>query len=457
VCTWGGSRFTTAAGDTFACNGAPGAAGAEGPAGAAGPAGSPGPQGPQGPPGPTTRATASSVVAAGNFLQLVHNYNATDYLATGWVKLNGVWKALPLASSCSACGQGAAGPFRPLTDTTLAGGSYEFTSFEIPAGVRVTVTGSTPLTITATSGVVIDGILDLGGRNGTNASCFAAWSQCPAPNGWGAGGLGGGGGGNPGGSSGMDYCVSSCSASAPTTACTCGAPGSGPGGGARGEYCSQGSGGGGGGHAATGQNGLANSAGTVPGGAGGAAYSSLEAGLLVPGSGGGSGAAAGAANAAGGGGGGGGGAVKITAPSIIVNGSILARGGNGGSSVNDPLGCGQEGDGGGGGGGSGGSIWLRAWTATIGASATVTAAGGSGGSGGVATPTGGSGGNGASGRVRIDANTVAGATTPSFITGAVAGLGPDTFPLVMEQDGLNAVRLYNPTTSPAELSLTTVR
>lgn len=58
-CPNGGSRFTSATGDTYACNGAVGATGATGPQGPTGSTGAPGavgatgPTGPQGPPGPS--------------------------------------------------------------------------------------------------------------------------------------------------------------------------------------------------------------------------------------------------------------------------------------------------------------------------------------------------------------------------------------------------------------------
>lgn len=400
------------------------------------------------------RLSRTGNVAPGGFLELVHNFGSAEYAAMAWVNQGGAWRALPIVSGCPDCGTGADGPYAPTANTTLAGGAQNYSAFTVPSGVRVTVTGATPLTLLVNGPVVIDGILDLSGGNGTDSGCVAAWFQCPAPNNYGVGGAGGGGGGGAGGSSAMDYCLSSCNTTAPPgTACTCGSNGGGLGGGKRGEYCSTGGGGGGGGHATSGGPGSVNSAGTAPGGAGGAAYDSLNVDTLASGSGGGSGSSGGGANAAGGGAGGGGGAVKIVASSITVAGSILAIGGNGGSQIVGP--CGVEGDGGGGGGGAGGAIWLRA--RTVSASGTVSARGGSGGSGGVSAPTGGVGGAGALGRIRIDSPSVTGTTNPVYFTGSTQGLGQPGFSLQLDQNGLNAARVYNTSGAAADLMLTAVR
>ena len=103
------------------------------------------------------------------------------------------------------------------------------------------------------------------------------------------------------------------------------------------------------------------------------------------------------------GGGGGGGALRLTtSTTIVVNGQLLANGGDGadayignGATANcDPQ------PGAAGGGGSGGIIYLQAPSITVGAAASVSAAGGAGGQAS-AFATGGSGGKGGLGRIRL--------------------------------------------------------
>jgi len=405
----------------------------------------------------TTQASAvqrklkTGTIDPGAFLELVHGFNADDIVAQAWTNGKSGWRALPIAGGCSACGSGKDGTYEPGGSTTLAGGTYEFASFHIKAGVTVTVTGTSPLVLIVAGPVAIEGTLALAGSGGADAGCVGLWTQCPAPNGYGVGGAGGGGGGGAGGSSAMDYCLSACNTSTPPgTSCTCDAPGSGTGAGQRGEYCGQGGGGGGAGHASDGAGGASNSAGTAAGGVGGKAYASVDAGSLFAGSGGGSGSAGGGANAAGAGGGGGGGAIKITAASIKISGTITANGGKGGNQVVGP--CGQDGDGGGGGGGSGGAIWLRSVAVDL-SGATVTAKGGTGGSAGGAMPTGGNGGNGADGRIRIDSLSTTGSTAPTYSTGDTSGVGQLGFPLQLEAVDANTVRVYNTSGVKADLRL----
>ncbi len=397
------------------------------------------------------RFAASGVVAPGEALTLTHGQDTADLMATAWIKTDaGLWRALPVQSDCKACGTGLDGVYEPNVDTTLAGGEYNFASINIKAGVTITVTGATPLTMRSQGAVVIAGTLALNGGNGTSGTSSGGWSQCPAPNGEGVGGAAGGGGGHAGGSSAKDYCnVQSCSGSAPNTACTCGAPGAGPGGGARGYFCGQGAGGGGGGHGAAGSTGGANSNGDAQGGAGGSAYASIDTGLLLGGSGGGSGSAGSGANAPGGGGGGGGGAVVIIAPTIQIPGSLAAHGGKGGDQTG-------SGDGGSGGGGAGGALWLRASAVDL-TGGTITATGGAGGKASTSSPPyGGDGGPGAVGRVRIDATSIQGTSTPPFTQGDSSGLGTAAVPLVLEQTDSNTVRLVNTFGKSAELRLVVI-
>jgi hypothetical protein len=100
-----------------------------------------------------------------------------------------------------------------------------------------------------------------------------------------------------------------------------------------------------------------------------------------------------------GGGGGGGALVIASSGTIVVTGSILAKGGNGGAGPNVQGGPGD------GGGGSGGAVRLIATTIT-GTGGTINAAGGAG-TGGSNSWT--NGGAGAAGRVRLEAygNTLA--------------------------------------------------
>ena len=233
------------------------------------------------------------------------------------------------AQSCTVCGTGSAGAFHATADTTLPSGNYEFTTFAIDAGVTVTVTGSTPLVVSATGAVTIDGALVANGAiGGDGVTSISA-------------GLGGAG--MVGGAAGGDGSYSS--SSGPLD----GLAGNGSGGGGFGSGWS---GGGGAGYATAGQ-----SSGGV-GGLGGPAYGSPTIPVLLGGSGGGGGS--GGYSCGSGGGGGGGGAVQIqscVSISIGATGAIHTNGGNGGSD--------GTGNCGGGGGGSGGSLVLTSPTVTV--------------------------------------------------------------------------------------------
>jgi RHS repeat-associated protein len=160
-----------------------------------------------------------------------------------------------------------------------------------------------------------------------------------------------------------------------------------------------GGGGGGGGHNGSGAPGLRVGSGGNggPGGNGSGSNDFNEVGtdyqLAVGGGGGGGGQGPG--TQPGGNGGNGGGYVRITAESIVVDGTIDASGANGGNATGNQ---------GAGGGGAGGGIWLAAETVTM-ASGALSVAGGTSGTAGIGT----NGGAGAPGYVRIDADNASNA------------------------------------------------
>jgi hypothetical protein len=271
-------------------------------------------------------------------------------------------------------GSGSGGEYHPLADTTIAGGDYEFSSINIPAGVTIKVTGTTPLTLHSTGAVVIDGVLDASGNPGTNGV---------TSNSAGTAGVG-----VAGGSNGGDGVYSS------SLGPLDGSPGSGPGAGGKGTAWS---GGGGAGYATDGN------AATTGRGTAGPLYGSADLASFLGGSGGAGGS--GGYSCGGGGGGAGGGAVRIASVTIAIGGTLRANGGNGGTD--------GTGNCGGGGGGSGGAIWLQA--GSIANNGTVSATGGTGGASSVSgTPYFGRGGDGAVGRIRVDGPvTGSGTITPA--------------------------------------------
>ncbi|MBK9453674.1 MAG: T9SS type A sorting domain-containing protein [Bacteroidetes bacterium] len=287
-------------------------------------------------------------------------------------------------AQCIDCGTGLDGAFSATSNTTIAGGQHNFTTFSISPGVVVRVTGSQPLEIKATGAVVIEGTLDVSGLAGADGVTYTAG---------GAGALGVAGGGNGGGGS-FDVNNGPIAATAGT--------GTGAGGDGLGW-----SGGGGAGYAF-----LGGSSGGV-GGIGGSIYGAPNLAGLTSGSGGGGGS--GGYNCGAGGGGAGGGFVSIlSCISISVSGTITANGGNGGSD--------GTGNCGGGGGGSGGSIWLAAPQVTN--NGTLTAAGGVGGASAVSgSPYFGAGGAGSVGRIRIDSPALSGAGVVSPAVGFSGAFG----------------------------------
>lgn len=270
------------------------------------------------------------------------------------------------SQSCFDGGTGVDGAYVATVNTTIAGGTYNFTSFTINPGVTVSVTGTIPLEIFCQGNMVINGTLTANGGNGTNGITNAAA---------GTGGIGVAGGGNGGNGS---YSSSVGEVPANDGANTGGV----------GTLGAGWSGGGGAGYAAAGQ-----STGGSTGGFGGPAYGTSNLSTLTSGSGGGGGS--GGYNCGGGGGGAGGGIIFIhsTAVSIGAGGMISSNGGNGGSD--------GSGNCGGGGAGSGGTIWIESPTITN--NGTISTTGGTGGISTIGgTPYYGVGGNGSNGRIRID-------------------------------------------------------
>ena len=280
----------------------------------------------------------------------------------------------PLAAqTCWTGGTGTDGAFTATSNTTLAGGTYNFTTFTINAGVTVAATGNQPLIIHCTGAVTIDGTLQADGGNGTDGV---------TSNTYGTGGIGVAGGDNGG-----DGAYSSSTGPLP------GIDGLGNGG-----YNTHGmdwSGGGGGGFATYG-----DSSGMSTGGYGGPYYGNNYLSYTYAGSGGGGGS--GGYSCGGGGGGAGGGYLSLqSAVSITIGatGMISAKGGNGGSD--------GTGNCGGGGGGSGGALWIVAPSFTN--NGIISAAGGIGGASMVSgNPYYGAGANGSDGYVRIDYNSISG-------------------------------------------------
>lgn len=312
----------------------------------------------------------------------------THFLTTLLASFLGLLSPAIVSAQCnSPCGTGLDGAFHATSNTTLAGGVHNFSSFIIDAGVTVQVTGTTPLTVYSTGIVSIQGTLTVKGGNGGDGVTFSAL---------GIAGIGVAGGGD--GGIGTFH---------PSNGQLVGGAGQGSGGGGSGMGWS---GGGGAGYSAVGATAGPN------GGNGGPMYGNVQISPLVAGSGGGGGS--GGNNCGSGGGGAGGGLMYIsTCDSLIIlsGGNLNANGGNGGS---DGTGnCGS------GGGGSGGSIWLAAQAFVN--NGTITAVGGTGGASTIGgSPYYGVGGTGANGRIRLDAASMTGTGT---ITPAVGYMAPGLF------------------------------
>ncbi|GMV39898.1 MAG: hypothetical protein AMXMBFR64_16140 [Myxococcales bacterium] len=186
------------------------------------------------------------------------------------------------------------------------------------------------------------------------------------------------------------------------------------GGGALRVTCTDAAGGGGGGNAAPGTPGEDWTCSL--GGKGGAAVDDHGFTRLLLGGGGGEGGADNDGGAPGIGGRGGG-AVVLSTASILIDGELTSRGKAGGNACQSCAGCSGSGCGmGGGGGGAGGSVLVRAGAFDLNVGLVDVA----GGSGGLHVGScGGNGGAGGAGRVRIEADTVAG-PVPGAVTGALS-------------------------------------
>lgn len=273
-------------------------------------------------------------------------------------------------------------------------GVFALPSFRVPINTKVTIKGTKPLILKVQGRVEILGTLDVSGVVGATLNC-----QSTAPIASDAGRAGGGRGGDGGACNTKD-------ANQPAAF-----DGGGMHSGKAGKPASQlattstkvalvAGAGGGGGNTSAGKDGGGPAA--FQGKAGSAV---TPAGTLSPGSGGGGGGCGAviidlvvlktALFTPGGTGGGGGGAIQIesTSDDIVVAGSLLAQGGDGGEAVQCADSLQNLVTGGGGGGGAGGTIWLRAaGQITIAPSALINARGGRG--KGHASSTGGDGGDG---------------------------------------------------------------
>jgi hypothetical protein len=269
---------------------------------------------------------------------------------------------------------GADGAFAPATTQTIVvpdSGVFNYTTVNIPTGVTITYnrgTNNKPLTILASGDVVIAGTINLDGK------------LAPSNRTGGIGGPGGFNGGTAG--YGFDQSFS-------------GVSGDGPGGGGGGTGSAAVS------LAGAGAGGGYGSAGTVGGGTGpgpaGPKWGAVTILPLIGGSGGGGGGTNN--NNRGGGGGGGGGAILIASSgTITINGTVLARGGDG-LGANGP-----------GGGGSGGAIRLIANTINGTGSLNVN-----GGGPGCASVCAGTGGRGYIRLEAYDYNSFTGSSTPTNI------------------------------------------
>ncbi|MFT5679518.1 MAG: hypothetical protein ACI8RZ_000422 [Myxococcota bacterium] len=285
-------------------------------------------------------------------------------------------------SAC--CSTGTDGSWEAIKDTDLESGTYWLERFYVAKGVEVRVDGEEPLVIYANE-IVIDGVLDLTGRDGALSSSTSVPNGGPAgPGGGGGGGgsdcgNGGGTGGTPnggtpsgyvtGGSGGLAWGLSDKKVAASVGG------GWGPG-----------SGGGGG---ASALDGLDGSGGSGKYSLGGDAYGEETLAIVFTG---GSGGAGGGAN--GGGGGGGGGAVALFSNYISIDGIVDVSGGEGGGKTDG--GCTS----GGGGGGGGGAIWLSGDVVEV--IGSLDAFGGAGALTDSAASLNQTGGDGSQGRVRIN-------------------------------------------------------
>lgn len=303
---------------------------------------------------------------------------------------------LSVLAQCFYSGTGADGGFHATVDTTIAGATYNFTSFTIDAGVTVDVNGSNPLIIYCQGTASIEGVLTVSGGNGGEGVTYSNGGN------GGSGAAGGANGGNGSFSSSLG-------------------PLNGFDGNSTGGANTKGagwSGGGGAGYATAG-----TASGNPGGGFAGVTYGDNDLTGLTSGSGGGGGS--GGYDCGAGGGGAGGGVILLYTQTLSIGtlGSIASNGGNGGSD--------GSGNCGGGGGGSGGTILIEAVDLIN--NGTITVAGGAGGASAVpGTPYYGIGGNGSAGRIRIDhTNPITGT---GIIVPAIGGENPLPAPVILNQN-----------------------
>jgi len=294
-------------------------------------------------------------------------------------------------------GAGLNGSYTASSSASLAGGTYEYTTFTIGASATLTVTGGSTLTVYVLGDVDISGDIDLSGEDGEDIGPFAYSRN--------AGGDGGGGGGGDGGD-GSSYYVDGYPYGAAQD-------GSGDAPGDGGIGYSAGSGGGGGGQIDAGDDGE-DSGGcysVLAGGTAGSSVNSTSTPELIAGSGGGGGGYGTGYNSDGAGGGGGGGAFFLQGADVDISGDIDCYGGDGGGNSS-----GSNYHAAGGGGGSGGTFWIVSDSLDI--SGRIDCDGGRGGNAYYGTHCGiaGDGGDGADGLIYLDTDSISvtGSVTPSY-------------------------------------------
>jgi hypothetical protein len=212
-------------------------------------------------------------------------------------------------------GDGSDGDYAPTASTTLAGGTYNFSSVNIPAGVVITLTGC--VILKCLGAFVCAGVITANGGNGAANNA----GRTGGTSGGNIGGIGGNGGTTDvsAENGGIGFCGGI--------------------GGAGGRYYN-------GGTVATGGGVSYLDNGKAP--TGNTNFVLNRGHLAICGGGGGGGLNA---SSGGGGGGGGGGSMYIIAHSASISGSLTANGGNGGD-ILSWSGSAYSGSGGGGGGGA---------------------------------------------------------------------------------------------------------
>jgi len=94
---------------------------------------------------------------------------------SAWLNRAGSWVPLDHLPMFEATGDGSDGAFQATgSSATLAGGVYNYTDFDVPAGTTLTITGSQPLVIRAQHTINIDGDVVAQGRNASGQNGGAA-------------------------------------------------------------------------------------------------------------------------------------------------------------------------------------------------------------------------------------------------------------------------------------------